>query len=166
MSIIVRRDDGRKIAVKGYNGSGWSSDGVVLWLGRRQNGDVVEWWGEWSRLRWSFYSSEVWGSSSLGRIVWGSGVDSMLQFWLEKGGDRKKRCRKMMRRQRAHLGSMRRKRDTAWLRDDVDRRRGDTGDGNGRRRRQLGWRKSYWAKKWRKYTRSIQLIQMDSEDLK
>jgi hypothetical protein len=41
----VRRDDGREIAVKGYNGSGWSSDGVVLWLGRRQNGDVVEWWG-------------------------------------------------------------------------------------------------------------------------
>jgi hypothetical protein len=29
------------------NGDGeWSSDGVMLWLGRRQNGDAVEWWGE------------------------------------------------------------------------------------------------------------------------
>jgi hypothetical protein len=25
---------------------GWSSDGVVLWLGRRQNSDAIEWWGE------------------------------------------------------------------------------------------------------------------------
>jgi hypothetical protein len=22
------------------------ADGVVLWLGRRQNGDMIEWWGE------------------------------------------------------------------------------------------------------------------------
>jgi hypothetical protein len=28
--------------VKGNNDSGWSFDGVVLWLVRRQNGDVVE----------------------------------------------------------------------------------------------------------------------------
>jgi hypothetical protein len=32
--------------VKGNAGDGWSSDGVVLWLERGQNGDAVEWWGE------------------------------------------------------------------------------------------------------------------------
>jgi hypothetical protein len=37
--------------VKGNNGDEWSFDGVMLWLGRRQNGDTVEWWGEWPRLR-------------------------------------------------------------------------------------------------------------------
>jgi hypothetical protein len=30
-------------AVKGNDGGGWSSDDVVLWLGRRQNGDTAEW---------------------------------------------------------------------------------------------------------------------------
>jgi hypothetical protein len=29
--------------VKGNDGGGWSSDDVVLWLGRRQNGDTAEW---------------------------------------------------------------------------------------------------------------------------
>jgi hypothetical protein len=33
---------GRGTVVKGNNGGGWSSDGVVLWLGTRQNGNVVE----------------------------------------------------------------------------------------------------------------------------
>jgi hypothetical protein len=28
-----------------YSG-GWSFDDVVLWLGRIQNRDVIEWWGE------------------------------------------------------------------------------------------------------------------------
>jgi hypothetical protein len=43
----VRRDDGHGMVVK-VNGCGrWSSDGVVLWRVRRQNGDAVEWWGEW-----------------------------------------------------------------------------------------------------------------------
>jgi hypothetical protein len=27
---------------KGNDGGGWSSNGVVLWLGRRQNRDAVE----------------------------------------------------------------------------------------------------------------------------
>jgi hypothetical protein len=31
---------------KGNDGGGWSSDGVVLWLGRRQNKDTIEWWGK------------------------------------------------------------------------------------------------------------------------
>jgi hypothetical protein len=29
--------------VKSNDGDGWSSDGVALWLGRRQNGDTIEW---------------------------------------------------------------------------------------------------------------------------
>jgi hypothetical protein len=32
--------------VKGNDGGRWSYDGVVLLLGRRQNGDAVEWSGE------------------------------------------------------------------------------------------------------------------------
>jgi hypothetical protein len=39
-------------------------------------------------------------------VVDGAGVDSMLQFWLERGGDGMKHCRKMKQRRRAHLGSM------------------------------------------------------------
>jgi hypothetical protein len=66
------------------------------------------------------------------------GVNSMLQFRLERGGDGTKCCRKMQQRQRAHLGSMRKYRDTAQLCDDVDRRRDNTREGKKRRRRQLG----------------------------
>jgi hypothetical protein len=47
VGVIVQRDDGRETAVKGNDGGGWSSDGVVLWLGWRQNGDhAVKWWRE------------------------------------------------------------------------------------------------------------------------
>jgi hypothetical protein len=60
-------------------------------------------------------------------------VNSMLQFQLERGDDRTECCRKMKRRQRARLDSMRRKHDTVRRRDDVDRRRGDTEEGKGRR---------------------------------
>jgi hypothetical protein len=52
------------------------------------------------------------------------GVNSMLQFRLERGGDGTKCCRKMQQRQRAHLGSMRRKHDTGRWNDDVGWRRG------------------------------------------
>jgi hypothetical protein len=44
VGIVVRRDDGHETVVKENNSDGWSSDGVVLWLERRQNGDIVEWW--------------------------------------------------------------------------------------------------------------------------
>jgi hypothetical protein len=44
----VRRDDGCGTEENGNDGGGWSSDGVVPWLGRRQYGDTVEWWGEWT----------------------------------------------------------------------------------------------------------------------
>jgi hypothetical protein len=44
MGVIVWRDNGRKTEVKGNDSGRWSSSiGVVLWLGRRQNKDVVEW---------------------------------------------------------------------------------------------------------------------------
>jgi hypothetical protein len=42
----MRRDDGRGTTVKENDDIGWSSDGVVFWLGRRQNGDTIDWWGE------------------------------------------------------------------------------------------------------------------------
>jgi hypothetical protein len=119
--------------VKGNDGCGWIYDGVVLWLGRRQNGDTIEWCEEWSRLRWSFYNSGWWESDSPGRVACCGGADSMLQFWLETGGVEMKHCRKMKRRQRSHLGSMRRKRDMMWWYDNIGRRRGGTGEGKGRR---------------------------------
>jgi hypothetical protein len=42
VGVVVQRDDGREIAVKGNDDNGWSSDDVVLWLRRRQNRDTVE----------------------------------------------------------------------------------------------------------------------------
>jgi hypothetical protein len=62
-------------------------------------------------------------------------MDSMLRFWLERGDDGMKRCRKMKWRQRARLDSMGRKRETVRWQGDVSRRRGGTGEGKGRRRR-------------------------------
>jgi hypothetical protein len=41
----------RQPTVKGNGDGGWSSDDMVLWLGKMHNGDTVEWWEEWSRLR-------------------------------------------------------------------------------------------------------------------
>jgi hypothetical protein len=46
VGVVVRRDDGREMALKGNDSGGWSSDGMVLWLVRRQNREEVEWWGE------------------------------------------------------------------------------------------------------------------------
>jgi hypothetical protein len=51
MGVIVRRDDEHGTMVKENDDSRWSSDGAVLCLGRRQNGDTVEWWEEWPRLK-------------------------------------------------------------------------------------------------------------------
>jgi hypothetical protein len=42
MGVVVRRDNGRETTVKGNNDNGWSSNGVVIWLERRQNRDAVE----------------------------------------------------------------------------------------------------------------------------
>jgi hypothetical protein len=44
--ILSQRDVGRGTTVKRNNDDRWSSDGVVLWLWRRQNGDVIQWWRE------------------------------------------------------------------------------------------------------------------------
>jgi hypothetical protein len=69
------------------------------------------------------------------KVAGGGGMDSMLWFQLERGGDGLKRYQKMKRRQRARLGSMRRKHDTARRHDDVGQRRGGAGEGKRRRRR-------------------------------
>jgi hypothetical protein len=45
------RDDDRETTVKVNNGGGWSSNDVLLWLKQRQNGNVIERWEEWLRLR-------------------------------------------------------------------------------------------------------------------
>jgi hypothetical protein len=58
----------------------------------------------------------------------------MLQFRLERGGDTTKCCQKMKQRQRTHLDSVGRMHDTAWWRDNIDRRRGGTGEGKGMER--------------------------------
>jgi hypothetical protein len=140
------REDGRGTTVKGNYGSKWSSDDLVLWLGRRQNGDMIELRGEWSRLRWSFYSSGGWESDGPGRMACCGGADSMLRCRLEMGNDRMKLCHKMKWRQRVHLGSMWRNYNTVQQCGDIGWRKGGTGEGKGRRRRQLAWHKSYSAK--------------------
>jgi hypothetical protein len=66
-------------------------------------------------------------------VIDGGGVYSILQFQIEKGCDGTKRCQKMKWMQRARLGSMGRKCDTTWRRGDIDRRRGGTEEGKGRR---------------------------------
>jgi hypothetical protein len=53
----VQKDDERRTTVKGNDDVGWSFDDVVLWLLSKQNESMVEWWEEWSRLRWPFNSS-------------------------------------------------------------------------------------------------------------
>jgi hypothetical protein len=129
----------------------------MMWCSgwRRQNEDVIKWCGEWSRLRWSFYSSWGWELSGLKRVTCYGGADSMLWFRLGRRAVGMKHYWKIKWRQRTRLDSMVRKRDTVQWRDDVGRRRGGTGEGKGRRWRQLGWCEFYWTKKWRKSTRSI-----------
>jgi hypothetical protein len=39
-----------------------------------------------------FYSSGGWESDDLGRVAGGGGADSILRFWLERGGNGMKRC--------------------------------------------------------------------------
>jgi hypothetical protein len=46
-------------------------------------------------------------------VVGGSDADLMLGFWLERRGDGTKQCQKMKQRQRARLGFIGRKHDTA-----------------------------------------------------
>jgi hypothetical protein len=43
--------------VKENNGGGWSSDSMVLWLRRRSNKDIVEWWRV-TNVEITFYRNE------------------------------------------------------------------------------------------------------------
>jgi hypothetical protein len=63
------------------------------------------------------------------RVACDSDMDSILRFQLERESDGTKHCRKIKRRQRAHLGSMGMKCDMVWRCDDVGRRRGSTWEG-------------------------------------
>jgi hypothetical protein len=110
----------------GYGGWKWRRG----WVGGSNQG--------WDDL---FHSSGEWESGGPGRVAYGGCADSILPFRLERGGDGTKRCQKIKRRQRTCLSSMGRKHDTVQWHDDVDRRRGSTGEGKGRRWRQLSWRK-------------------------
>jgi hypothetical protein len=38
-------NDGHGMTVKGNDDNGWSSDGMMLWLERRQNRDAIECFG-------------------------------------------------------------------------------------------------------------------------
>jgi hypothetical protein len=89
-----------------------------------------------NKIDMTFYSCRGWKSGCIGRVVGDSGVYSMLRFRLE-GGVEMKRCQKMKRKQRARLGSMGTKCDTVWRCGDIDRRRGDIGEGKSRRRHLL-----------------------------
>jgi hypothetical protein len=42
VGVIVRSDDENETIVKENNDGGWSSDSMVLYLGRRKNEDAVE----------------------------------------------------------------------------------------------------------------------------
>jgi hypothetical protein len=46
VGVVVRKNEECETMMKGNNDGGWSSDGVVLWLGMRQDGVTVEWWEE------------------------------------------------------------------------------------------------------------------------
>jgi hypothetical protein len=43
MGVVVQKDDECGTAVKMNDSDRWSSDGMVLWLGKRPNEDTVEW---------------------------------------------------------------------------------------------------------------------------
>jgi hypothetical protein len=46
VGVVVRMDNEHVMVIKENDGDGWSSEGVVHWLGRRQNRDTIEWWRE------------------------------------------------------------------------------------------------------------------------
>jgi hypothetical protein len=90
-------------------------------------------------------------------VVGGDGVDVVLRFRLEMGGDGVKYCWKIKWWQRAHLDSMERKRGTVRWHDDVDRRRGNTGEGT--RGNDVSWADmNLTGPKNKELTRSIQLL--------
>jgi hypothetical protein len=50
VGVVVRRNDEREMTVKENDGGGWSSNDVVLWLGRMKIEIMIEWWREWAWL--------------------------------------------------------------------------------------------------------------------
>jgi hypothetical protein len=93
------------------------------------NGENVQWWDD------LFYTNGGCELSCPGRVSVSGGVDSMLQFQLQRRGDDTKCCWKIKWSQRVHFCSMGRERDTAWWRNDVIRRRDGTEEGKWRRHR-------------------------------
>jgi hypothetical protein len=51
-----------------------------------------------TKIEMAFYNSGGWESDGLERLAGGGGMDSMLQFHLEREGNWTKHCRKMKRR--------------------------------------------------------------------
>jgi hypothetical protein len=144
------RDDGRETSVKGNDDSGWSSDGVVLWLERRQNEDTIEWLGEW--LSWDDLFIALESASRAvreGNLRWWCGFNPLVS------------AQEVRRRDKALSEDKAEAASSSWLnrkeawhkmqrRDDVSQRRDGTGKGKGRRRCQLGWRESYGGQKIKK----------------
>jgi hypothetical protein len=91
---------------------------------------------------------------------WWCRFNASVLFWEEGGG--MKHCQKMKQRQWARLGPMGRKSNTVRRCGDVGRRRGGTREET----TPVGLTQILLGKKWRKFTRSIQLLQLDDEDLK
>jgi hypothetical protein len=46
VGVVVRRDDECGMLVKENNDDEWSSDSMVFYLEKSQNGDTVQWWVE------------------------------------------------------------------------------------------------------------------------
>jgi hypothetical protein len=69
------------------------------------------------------------GRSGEGGLLWWCGFNASIST--ERGGDKMKHYRKMKRRQRVHLDSMGRKRDTVQWYGNIGRRRGGTVEGKG-----------------------------------
>jgi hypothetical protein len=64
-------------------------------------------------------------------------TNSMLQFQLERESDGMKHYQKVKQKQRARLGSIKRKHDTTQRRGNINRRSDSTGEAKGRRQYEL-----------------------------
>jgi hypothetical protein len=69
--------------------------------------------GRVTNIEMTFYSNGRWESDVSERVADSSGVNSMLQFYLERGDGRTNHFYKMKQRQRARLDSMGKKRGTS-----------------------------------------------------
>jgi hypothetical protein len=116
-----------------------------------------------TKVKITFYISEWWESSGMERVVGSGGADSILIFQLKRGGNGTKYCRKLNRRQRAHLSSIGKKHDRMMTlaRGEVPPGRGKGGDDTSQAKVNLTEPKNK-----KKFTRSIQQIQMNGEELK